>query len=76
MQVLELTNKLTAYIIIHNSYREAACKCIAYIDTVFSLYRILHKLLQACFSVESFKMFIVLKKQLTVSVDDLASLHT
>ena len=56
-------------------YLEAACKCIAYIDTVFII-RILHKLLHACFSVESLKMFIVLKEQLTVNVDDLASLHT
>ena len=57
------------------TYLEAACKCIAYIDTV-CIIRMLHKFLHAYFSVESFKMFIVLKEQLTVNVDDLASLHT
>ena len=56
-------------------YLEAACKCIAYIDTVHII-RIFDKLPHTSFSVESFKMFIVLKEQLTVSVDDLASLHT
>ena len=53
-------------IIIMAPYLEAACKCIAYWNTI----AIFCKLLHACLGVQSLKIFTVSKKQSPVSVHE------